>query len=76
MYHMIGERIIKEFMIELSQLMSWMKRTVASQNSESGDILDEGKKSMSYEVYKKLCMLIFRGEGDDYTFAHVFLVLD
>ena len=41
--------------------MSGMKRTVASQKAESGESLDEGKKSMIYEVYKKLCGLLFEG---------------
>ena len=31
---------------------------------------------MSYEVYKKLCELLFGGEGDDYAFAHVFLAIE
>ena len=31
---------------------------------------------MSYEVYKKLCELIFEGEADDYAFSHVFLMLE
>ena len=53
-----------------------MKRTVASQKAEIGEILDEGKKLISCEVYKKLCELIFEGEGDDYAFAHVFLMLE
>ena len=66
----------KEFNIELSKLMIGMKRTVASQKAESGESLDEGKKSMSYEVYKKLCELLFEGEGDDYAFSHMFLTLE
>ena len=61
MYRMSGGTIPKEFNIELSQFMSGMNRTVASQKAESGYILDEGKKSMSYEVYKKLCELLFEG---------------
>ena len=46
--------MLKEFNIELSQFMGRMKRTVASQKSESGESLDEGKKSMNYDVYKKI----------------------
>ena len=53
-----------------------MKRTVASQKDESVKSLDEGKKSMIYEVYKKLCELLFEGEVDDYSFTHVFLTLE
>ena len=76
MYQMIGETVTEEFKNELSQFMSEMKSMVASQNAESGESLDEGKKSMIYEVYNKLCKLLFEGEGYDYTFDHVFLTLE
>ena len=75
MYCMSGEKIPEEFKIELSQFMSGMKRTVTSQKAESGESLDEGKKSMSYEVHMKLCRLLFEEEGDNYAFTHVFLTL-
>ena len=51
----------EEFKIALYQFMSGMKRTVAYKNPESGESLDEGKKPMSYEVYKKLRELLFEG---------------
>ena len=76
MYCMSGETIPKEFKIELSKIMTGMKRTVASQNYESGESLDKGKKLMRYEVYKNLCELLFKGEGDDYVFNHMFLKLE
>ena len=65
MYCMSGETIPEDFKIDLYQLMSGMKRAVVSQKAESGEILIEGKKLMSYEVYKKIFKLIFEGEGDD-----------
>ena len=76
MYRMGGYTMPEYFKIELSQFMSGMKRTVASQKAESGEILVEGKKSMSYEAYKKLCEFLFEGEGGDYAFAHMFLMLE
>ena len=76
MYCMSRERMLKELNIELSQIISGTKRTVASQKDESGESLDKGKKSMSYEMYKKLCKLLFEGEGDDYVFNHMFLKLE
>ena len=76
MYHMSGEKMPKEFKIDLTNFMSEMKRMVASQKAESGESLDEGNKLMSYEVYKKLCELLFEGEGDAYAFTHVFLKLE
>ena len=70
------ETMTEEFKIELSQFMSGMKRKVASQKTGSGESFDEGKKSISYGVYKKLCELLFEGEGDDYAFTHMFLTLE
>ena len=75
-YRMIGETMPKEFKIDLSQFVSGMKRTVASQKAESGEMLDEGKKSMRYEVYKKLFYFLFEREGVDYVFTHVFIMLE
>ena len=62
-YRMSGDKIPKEFRIGLSQFMRRMKRTIAYQKSMKGESLDEGKKSMSYGVYKKLYKLIFQVEG-------------
>ena len=52
MYHTSEDIIPKEFKIDFSQFMSDMKRTVDSQKAESGENLNVGNKSMSYEVYK------------------------
>ena len=40
MYLMSGDTILEQFKIELSQFMSRVKRTVASQKAESGEIFD------------------------------------
>ena len=44
----------EEYEGELAQFMSGLKWTVASTWAESGRSLDEGKKGMSYEVYKQV----------------------
>ena len=75
-YCMVGETISEEFRLDLSLLINRMKRKVAYQEAKSGESLDEGKRLMSYEVYKKLCELLLEVEGDDYTLAHVFLTLE
>ena len=61
---------------ELSQFMSGLKRIVAAARSESGRSLDEGKKGMSYEVYKRICEILFKSDDDDYLFAHAFLTME
>ena len=56
---MSGYTMPEELNIELSQFMSVMNKTAASKTAESGESLYEGKKLMSYEVYKKLWELLF-----------------
>ena len=37
---------------------------------------EEGKKPMSFEVYKLMCRKMITSEADDAIFAHLFLVLE
>ena len=76
MYCMSREKITEQFKIELYHFMSGINRMVPSKIADSGEILDEGKKLMSYEVNTKLWELLSEVQGDDYTFDHVFLTLD
>ena len=55
-----------EFKKEPSQLMSGMKRVLAANKRESGASLDEGKKAMSFEVYKRLFEELYNGKGGDH----------
>ena len=64
------------FKKDLSQFMSGMKRHVAAKKRESGVSLDEGKRAMSFEIYRKMCEELYSGEGDDYLFAHAFLTME
>ena len=64
------------FKKDLSQFMSGMKRHVAAKKRESGVSLDEGKRAMSFEIYRKMCEELYSGEGDDYLFAHTFLTME
>ena len=56
--------------------MLGIKIFVASNNRESGSSLYEGKKSMSFEVYKILCEEVYNLKGDDHLFAHAFLTME
>ena len=53
-----------------------MKRTVEQARLESGDSLHEGGKEMNFDAYKKMCELLFKGEGDDSIFSHTFSTLE
>ena len=46
--------------------MSGLKRTVAKVKADSGRSLDEGKKGMKFDVYKKLCEIMFCKDNDDF----------
>ena len=76
LYRMSGEKMDDTYESELSQFMSGLKRTVASSRAQSGRALDEGKKGMSYEVYKKMCEILFKSDNDDFLFAHTFLTME
>ena len=54
LHRMNGKKMDGEFKKELFQFMSRIKRVVASNKRQSGASLDEGKNSMSFEVYKIL----------------------
>ena len=65
-----------EFKKELSQFLSGMKIGVAYNKRESVASLDEGKKAMSFEVYKILCEEVYNLKGDAHLFAHIFLIME
>ena len=52
-----------------------MKIIVADNKRQSGAILDEGKKAMSFELYKILCEELYNGKFDYRLFAHAFLTM-
>ena len=74
-YRRSGREVGKEFEKKLTEFMSGMKRTVAADKRDKGETLDEGKKPMSYDAYKALCQIFFKGESDEHLFAHVFIIL-
>ena len=61
MYHASGKDMDKVFKKELSQFMSGMKRLIASNKRQDGISIEEGKKAMSFDVYKTLCDIIHQG---------------
>ena len=65
-----------EFKKELSQFMSGKKIVVEANKRQFGASLDEGKKEISFEVYKRLCEELYNGKGDDHLFANAFLKME
>ena len=47
---------------KMSTLMKGFKRTIMQQKVASGELLDKGKKLMSFACYKLLCQKFFEGK--------------
>ena len=56
--------------------MSGLKRVFTANKRESGASLDEGKKAMSFDVYKRLCEEPYNGKGDEHFFSHALLTME
>ena len=56
--------------------MSGMKIVVAAYKREFGASIDQGKRAVSFEVYKILCEELYNGKVDDHFFAHAFLTME
>ena len=76
MYRMSGDEMNDEFRKDMGQFISGMKRLVTKSKLDEGASLDEGKKPMSFDVYKTMCDLLLRDGGEDAAFAHLFLILE
>ena len=55
MYSVSGKDTDQGFKKKLYQFMSGMKRVIASNKRQDRISLNEGKKAMSFDVYKTLC---------------------
>jgi hypothetical protein len=76
MYRMSNQVINTELQRQISVLISGMKRTIASEKVGRGESLKEGKRTMSFAIYSTMCDLMYRGDDDEYLFAHCFLTLE
>ena len=70
MYCASGKDMYQVFKKELSQLMSGMKRVIASNKRQDVIGLEEGNNVMSSDVYKPLYDVLHQGEGEE-LFFHI-----
>lgn len=66
----------EEFKKDLKVFMGGMKREVVRQHVQRRKVLDEGKKPMSYEIYRHLCQALSKSGDAEDVFCHLFLVLE
>ena len=76
LYRRSGKTMEEDFRKDISQFMSAMKRVLAANKRETGATLEEGKRAMSFDVYKRFCEVLHLGEGNDFLFAHAFLTME
>ena len=76
LYRMSGQVMSAEMTKDLAHFMAGLKRTITSEKVQRGETLDEGKRIMTFEVYNKMCEIMYKGEDDEFLFAHTFLTLE
>jgi len=76
LYRQCSEKFDDDYDRDLSQFMSGLKHRIALSRAASGRSLEQGKKGMTYEVYKAMCEILFKSDDDDYLFAHTFLTME
>jgi hypothetical protein len=65
-----------DFFTELKQFTKGIRRVIADKKVLEGDVSIIGKKKMGFDVYKKICDLFLREEGEEFIFARAFLCLE
>jgi len=65
-----------EFQDRMTTLLKGLKRTIVKQWVAAGEVLEDGKDAMSHACLKLLCQKFFKGNRDEYHFAHLFLLLE
>jgi hypothetical protein len=58
------------------QFTKGIRQHVVNKKAQKGDVSIIGKKKMGFDVYKKICELFLREEGEDFLFARAFLCLE
>ena len=64
--------ISDEFGKDLTVFMGGMKRQVVREHVLRGKVLDEGKKPMTFQVYKHLCGVLSKSADVEDIFCHFF----
>lgn len=65
-----------DFHHRMTTLLKGFRRTIVEQRVAAGETLEEGKEAMSFACFKLLCQKFFKGDKDEYHFAHLFLLLE
>jgi hypothetical protein len=75
LFHMSIYMMDPDFFTELKQFTKGIRHIISDKKVLEGDISIIGKK-MEFDVYKKICKLFLREEGEEFIFARAFLCLE
>lgn len=76
LFRMSKYEMHSSFTVHLKQFTKGIRRTVADKKKVEGDSMLIGKKKMDFNVYKLMCELFMREEGEEFIFARCFLTLE
>ena len=75
LFRMSNYTMEPNFFVSLKQFTKGILRHVADKKVIEGDVRMIGKKKMGFDVYRKICELFLKEEGDEFVFARAFLFL-
>src|SRR6056300_1432925 len=76
LFNASGQTMERSLCKELDIFIRSLKKNIAKVKASSGESLEEGKKPMSFAVYKLMCKKLMESKTSDALFAHAFLVLE
>ena len=76
LFRMSGQEMSSTMMKKMSQFMSGIQRTIVNDKITRGESLNEGKRPMSFSVYENMCKILYKGDDDEFLFAHAFLTME
>ena len=76
LYNVAGQPMEKGLSDKLDTFIRALKKRVAKEKAQSGVSMEEGKKPMSFAVYRLLSKKLMESKTADALFAHTYLVLE
>ncbi len=75
LFHLSKYAMQPGFFKNLKQFTKGIRRHIADKKAQEGGVSIIGKKKMGFDVYKKICQLFLREEGEEFLFARDFCAL-
>ncbi len=76
LFHMSKYAMQSDFFDNLKQFTKGIQQHVANKKVQEGDVAIVGKKKMGFNMYKKICKLFMKEEGEEFILVRAFLTLE